>query len=54
VYNLDLDLDREQVKQLKQLALDRDLPVRGLVTELVKEAIKVNQNKKVKEDNKEI
>ena len=34
-YRVDLDLDQKQVKQLKQLALDRDLPVRGLVTNLV-------------------
>ena len=39
MYSVDLDLSREQVKQLKQLALNCDLPVRGLVTKLVVTAI---------------
>ena len=39
MYSVDLGLSREQVKQLKQLALDCDLPVRGLVTKLVIVAI---------------
>ena len=42
MYSIDLDLSREQVKQLKQLALDCDLPVRGLVTKLVVDAISDN------------
>ena len=53
MYRVDLDLDREQVKQLRQLALDRDTSVRGLVTELVTKEIQENQerkNKKQKED----
>jgi len=49
VYRVDLDLDPAQVKQLKQLALDKDLPVRGLVTNLVSKAI--TENKKEKEEN---
>ncbi len=39
MYSVDLDLSREQVKQLKQLALNCDIPVRGLVTKLVTTAI---------------
>ena len=51
MYRVDLDLDREQVKQLRQLALDRDTSVRGLVTELV---IKETQkNRKQKEETKD-
>ena len=53
MYRVDLDIDREQVKQLRQLALDRDTSVRGLVTELVTKEIQENQerkNKKQKED----
>ena len=49
MYRVDLDLDPAQVKQLKQLALDKDLPVRGLVTNLVSKAI--TENKKEKEEN---
>ena len=55
MYRVDLDLDREQVKQLRQLALDRDTSVRGLVTQLTINAIQGNQeskNKKQKEANK--
>ena len=54
MYRVDLDLDREQVKQLRQLALDRDTSVRGLVTELVIREIQENEskNKKQKEENK--
>jgi len=50
LYRVDLDLDREQVKQLRQLALDRDTSVRGLVTELVTKEI--TENKKQKEETK--
>ena len=51
MYRVDLDLDREQVKQLRQLALDRDTSVRGLATELViKEIQKDKENKKQKEE----
>jgi len=50
---VDLDLDREQVKQLRQLALDRDTSVRGLVTELtVREIQKDKENKKQKEEKR--
>ena len=50
MYRVDLDLDREQVKQLRQLALDRDTSVRGLVTWLtIKE---IQGNKKQKEETK--
>ena len=41
-----LNLDGEQKRQLKQLALDKRLPVRGLVTQLVLKAIEDNQGKK--------
>ena len=46
MYRVDLDLDREQVKQLRQRALDLDLPVRGLVTQLVVREITENLKKK--------
>ena len=50
MYRVDLDLDRKQVKQLKQVALDRDTSVRGLVTQL---AIKeIQENEKQKEETK--
>ena len=56
MYSVDLGLSREQVKQLRQLALDCDLPVRGLVTKLVITAIVDNEAKKsgtrVKSENK--
>ena len=51
MYRVDLDLDREQVKQLRQLALDRDTSVRGLATELViREIQQDKENKKQKEE----
>ena len=40
MYHIDLALTAVQVKQLKQLALDRDKAVKDLVTELVVEALK--------------
>ena len=46
LYRVDLDLDREQVKQLRQLALDLDTSVRGLVTQLAIKAIQENQESK--------
>ena len=46
MYRVDLDLDREQVKQLRQLALDRDTSVRGLVTELVIKEIQKSKGQK--------
>ena len=49
MYRVDLDLDREQVKQLRQLALDQDTSVRGLVTQLTINAIQESKNKKQKE-----
>lgn len=50
MYRVDLDLDRKQVKQLKQVALDRDTSVRGLVTQL---AIKeIQESEKQKEEIK--
>jgi len=52
LYRVDLDLDREQVKQLRQLALDRDTSVRGLVTNLTIREIQESKNKKQKEENK--
>ena len=52
MYRVDLDLDPTQVKQLKQLALDKDLPVRGLVTRLVVEATSGVDKKKEKEGTK--
>ncbi len=40
MYRVDLDLEKSEVLDLKQLALDTgDIPVRGLVTALVKDAI---------------
>ena len=50
MYRVDLDLDREQVKQLRQLALDRDTSVRGLVTNLAIREIQESKNKKQKEE----
>ena len=44
MYRVDLDLDREQVKRLRQVALDRDTSVRGLVTELT--ITEITENKK--------
>ena len=55
MYHVDLELTDEQVKQLKQLALDRSTTVRGLATELVIKEIqedKIKKNKKQKEENK--
>ena len=53
MYRVDLDLDREQVKQLRQLALDRDTSVRGLATNLViKEIQEDKESKKQKEETK--
>jgi len=53
LYRVDLDLDREQVKQLRQLALDRDTSVRGLATELViREIQEDKESKKQKEETK--
>jgi len=50
MYHVDLELTDDQVRQLKQLAFDRDTSVRGLVTELtVKE---IQKNKKQKEETK--
>jgi hypothetical protein len=49
LYRVDLDLDREQVKQLRQLALDRVTSVRGLATELVIKEIQ--KSKKQKEES---
>jgi len=53
LYRVDLDLDREQVKQLRQRALDLDTSVRGLMTELaIKETQKTQKGKKQKEETK--
>ena len=46
MYRVDLDLDREQVKQLRQRALDLDTSVRGLVTQLAIKEIQENQEDK--------
>ena len=46
MYRVDLDLDREQVKKLRQLALDMDTSVRGLVTQLVIQAVQENEKQK--------
>jgi len=48
LYRVDLDLDREQIKQLRQLALDRDTSVRGLVTRLTVKEIQENKNERRK------
>ena len=51
MYHVDLELTEEQVRALKQLAFDRSLSVRGLVTELVIREIKESkENKKQKEE----
>jgi len=50
LYRVDLDLDREQVKQLRQLALDRDTSVRGLVTEIT--VREIQENRKQREETK--
>ena len=50
MYHVGLALEPEQVKQLKQLALDNDKTVREFVTDLVLEALaekrKTEKNKK--------
>lgn len=48
MYSVDLLLDKEQVKCLKQLALDKDLSVRGLVTKLVVGAIDSHKTQRTK------
>jgi len=52
LYRVDLDLDREQVKQLRQLALDRDTSVRGLVTQVTIREIQENRKQKEEEQKK--
>jgi len=52
LYRVDLDLDREQVKQLRQLALDRDTSVRGLVTEITIREIQESKKQKEEEQKK--
>ena len=56
MYHVDLGLTDEQVKQLHQLALDRGISVRGLVTQLaIKEIQKdkeIQKSKKQKEETK--
>jgi hypothetical protein len=39
-YDVNLDLEPAEVKKLKQIALDLDLPMRGLLTEIARIAIK--------------
>ena len=46
MYHVDLELTDEQVKQLRQLALDRSTTVRGLVTELAVKEIQKSQEQK--------
>ena len=53
MYRVDLDLNREQVKQLRQLALDRDTSVRGLVTQLAIQEIQDSQDSKENKNKKE-
>ena len=50
MYHVDLELTDEQVRQLRQLALDRSTSVRGLVTELAIREIQESKNKKQKEE----
>jgi uncharacterized OsmC-like protein len=47
VYHIDLDLSPEQVKQLKRLAIDRDLSVKELVTQVVKNTIEPKSTKAI-------
>ena len=47
VYHIDLDLSPEQVKQLKRLAIDRDLSVKEMVTRMVKSTIELEISKPV-------
>ena len=54
MYRVDLDLDQKQVKQLRQRALDLDLPVRGLVTQLVVKEITENRKQESKKENEEV
>jgi len=53
LYRVDLDLDREQVKQLHQVALDLDTSVRGLITRLVIGEIHRNQESKNEKQKEE-
>lgn len=39
MYHVGLDLDQDQVKELKQLALSRDQSVKDLVKDLVVDAL---------------
>lgn len=48
MYHVDLELTDEQVKQLRQLAFDRDITVRGLVTELAVKEIQKSIDQKSK------
>lgn len=46
MYNVVLDLTDAEVKQMKQLALDRDTSVRGLIAQLVRDALPKQETKK--------
>ncbi len=47
MYHIDLDLSPDQVKQLKRLAIDRDLSVKEMVTRMVKSTIELEISKPV-------
>ncbi len=51
MYHVDLDLSPDQVRQLHQLALDRGLKVRVMVTQMVESAI-ISQSTKCAPDGK--
>lgn len=53
MYHIDLGLNDEQVKQLRQLALDYNTSVRSLVTELVVKEIQEIEAQKTKESKKQ-
>lgn len=53
MYQVSLDLSPEEVKAMRQLALDRDTSVRGLLTRLVTDELEKAKDKtkiKQKED----
>jgi hypothetical protein len=47
--HLVLDLDTDQIKELKRLAIDKDMTVKALVTQLTMKAIANKNNKNIKE-----
>ena len=54
MYHVDLELTEEQVRALKQLAFDRSLSVRGLVTNLAIREVQESKNQKNKKQKEEV